>query len=223
MNFAQFAASCVDAEAINNTDNVKKHGTVIRPIVKFVIVFFVYFVANIVLALLFEGIRISVTVVTEIVGKCFNLLVAQTFGLTSALLSDCGLYAVITMAGIVGCGLVIVVRCVVKLLVHRASQGKRKNNSCPKSLRGRKRLHADIQTPHSISILNICPTFSSGRLSYTFSCRKGRVFSVWRYRQVAVVAQNRFAPLSVVHGCDVPAATLGFFIYIVRKTSLSRR
>ena len=42
MNFAQFAAPCVDAEAINNTDNVKKHGTVIRPIVKFVIVFFVW-------------------------------------------------------------------------------------------------------------------------------------------------------------------------------------
>lgn len=155
MNFAQFAASCVDAEAINNTDNVKKHGTVIRPIVKFVIVFFVYFVANIVAALLFEGIRISVTVVTEIVGKCFNLLVAQAFGLTSALLSDCGLYAVITVAGIVGCGFVIVVRCVVKLLVHR-----KENGSCPKSLRWRKRLFADIQTPHSISILNICPTFS---------------------------------------------------------------
>lgn len=124
MNFAQFAASCVDAEAIDNTDNVKKHGTVIRPIVKFVIVFFVYFVANIVLALLFEGIRISVTVVTEIVGKGFNLLVAQAFGLTSALLSDCGLYAVITVAGIVGCGFVIVVRCVVKLLVHRKENGK---------------------------------------------------------------------------------------------------
>ena len=106
MNFAQFAASCVDAEAINNTDNVKKHGTVI------------------VLALLFEGIRISVTVVTEIVGKGFNLLIAQAFGLTSALLSDCGLYAVITMAGIVGCGFVIVVRCVVKLLVHRKESGK---------------------------------------------------------------------------------------------------
>lgn len=44
MNFAQFAASCVDAEAINNTDNVKKHGTVIRPIVKFVLVFFIYIV-----------------------------------------------------------------------------------------------------------------------------------------------------------------------------------
>lgn len=124
MNFAQFAASCVDAEAINNTDNVKKHGTVIRPIVKFVIVFFVYFVANIVLALLFEGIRISVTVVTEIVGKGFNLLVAQAFGLTSALLSDCGLYAVITVAGIVGCGFVIVVRSIVKLLVHRKKNGK---------------------------------------------------------------------------------------------------
>uniref|UniRef100_UPI004027A70C hypothetical protein n=1 Tax=Candidatus Fimenecus sp. TaxID=3022888 RepID=UPI004027A70C len=159
---------------------MKKHGTVVRPIVKFVIVFFVYFVANIVLALLFEGIRISVTVVTEIVGKCFNLLVAQTFGLTSALLSDCGLYAVITVAGIVGCGFVIVVRCVVKLLVHRKESEK---NACPKSLRGRKRLHADIQTPHSISILNICPTFSSGRLSCTFSCRKDRVFSVGRYRK----------------------------------------
>lgn len=221
MNFAQFAASCVDAEAINNTDNVKKHGTVIRPIVKFVIVFFVYFVANIVLALLFEGIRISVTVVTEIVGKCFNLLVAQTFGLTSALLSDCGLYAVITVAGF--CWLLLCDCCQVRCQIACASQGKRKNNSCPKSLRGRKRLHADIQTPHSISILNICPTFSSGRLSCTFSCRKGRVFSVGRYRQVAVVAQNRFAPMSVVHGCDVPAATLGFFIYIVRKTSLSRK
>lgn len=124
MNFAQFAASCVDAEAINNTDNVKKHGTVIRPIVKFVLIVFVYFVANIVLALLFEGIRISVTVVTELVGKGFNLLVAQAFGLTSALLSDCGLYAVITVAGIVGCGFVIVVRCVVKLLVQRKESGK---------------------------------------------------------------------------------------------------
>lgn len=124
MNFAQFAASCVDTEAINNTDNVKNCGTVIRPIVKFVLIVFVYFVANIVLALLFEGIRISVTVVTELVGKGFNLLVAQTFGLTSALLSDCGLYAVITVAGIVGCGFVIVVRCVVKLLVHRKENGK---------------------------------------------------------------------------------------------------
>ena len=124
MNFAQFAAPCFDTEAIDNTDNVKNCGTVIRPIVKFVLIVFVYFVANIVLALLFEGIRISITVVTELVGKGLNLLVAQTFGLTGALLSDCGLYAVITVAGIVGCGFVIVVRCVVKLLVQRKESGK---------------------------------------------------------------------------------------------------
>ena len=109
MNFAQFAASCFDNGAHDNTDKAKTYGTVIRPIAKFALVAFVYFVANVVLSLLFNGSRVNLSVVAELVGKGLHLLVMQTFGMAGALLTDCGLYAVITVAGIVGCSFVFVV------------------------------------------------------------------------------------------------------------------
>ena len=124
MNFAQFAASYLDVEAIDNTDKAKKYGTVIRPIAKFALVAFVYFVANVVLSLLFNGSRVNLSVVAELVGKGLHLLVMQTFGMAGALLTDCGLYAVITVAGIVGCSFVFVVKHIVKSPVYRRANGK---------------------------------------------------------------------------------------------------
>ena len=124
MNFAQFAASCFDNGAHDNTDKAKTYGTVIRPIAKFALVAFVYFVANVVLSLLFNGSRVNLSIVAELVCKGLHLLVMQTFGMAGALLTDCGLYAVITVAGIVGCGFVFVVKHIVKLAAYRRACAK---------------------------------------------------------------------------------------------------
>lgn len=124
MNFAQFAASCFDNGAHDNTDKAKTYGTVLRPIAKFALVAFVYFVANVVLSLLFNGSRVNFSVVAELVGKGLHLLVMQTFGMAGAVLTDCGLYAVITVAGIVGCSFVFVVKHIVKSPVYRRANGK---------------------------------------------------------------------------------------------------
>ncbi len=124
MTFAQFAASYTDLEAFENTDILSKHGTVVRQVAKFVLAVLVYFTANVVLTLLFSGSRVSITLVAELVGKGLNLIVIQTFGMASAILTDCGLYAVITVCGLVGCGFVFVVKRLVKLAAYRRTCAK---------------------------------------------------------------------------------------------------
>lgn len=83
-------------------------GKVVKQVAKFFVALFIYFVANAVIFLMFNGTQICSPMIFQAIASGLRVFIVQIFTLASSIVADYGFCALLALAGVIGFGFVFV-------------------------------------------------------------------------------------------------------------------